>query len=95
MTQYAVLTAMADFSENVGATRGSALYCDRNGQLRQGLDELFRFRPETVGTAGRIQQVRYADGTCTAFWREVRPLPADEDFFENVWRQYRENKNIY
>lgn len=95
LTQYAVLTAMADFSETVGATRGSALYCDQNGQLRQGLDELFRFRPETVGTAGKIQQVRYADGICTAFWRPVRPLPADEDFFENVWRQYRENKNIY
>ena len=95
LTQYAVLTAMADFSETVGATRGSALYCDENGNLRQGLEELFRFRLETAGTGEKIQQVRYADGICTAFWRPVRPLPADEDFFENVWRQYRENKNIY
>lgn len=95
LTQYAVLTAMADFSETVGATRGSALYCDENGDLRQGLEELFRFRLETAGTGEKIQQVRYADGICTAFWRPVRPLPADEDFFENVWRQYRENKNIY
>ena len=95
LTQYAVLTAMADFSETVGATRGSALYCDENGDLRQGLEELFRFRLETAGTGEKIQQVRYADGICTASWRPVRPLPADEDFFENVWRQYRENKNIY
>ena len=95
LTQYAVLTAMADFSETVGATRGSALYCDENGDLRQGLEELFRFRLETAGTGEKIQQVRYADCICTAFWRPVRPLPEDEDFFENVWRQYRENKNIY
>ena len=95
LTQYAVLTAMADFSETVGATRGSALYCDENGDLRQGLEELFRFRLETAGTGEKIQQVRYADGICTASWRPVRPLPEDEDFFENVWRQYRENKNIY
>lgn len=95
LTQYAVLTAMADFSETVGATRGSALYCDKNGELRQGLDELFRFRLATADTGEKIQQVRYENGICTASWRNVRPLPADDDFFENVWRQYRENKNIY
>ncbi len=27
--------------------------------------------------------------------RAVRPLPDDENFFENVWRSYRENKNIF
>jgi len=25
----------------------------------------------------------------------VRPIPQEDDFFENVWRGYRENKNIY
>ena len=28
-------------------------------------------------------------------WRPVRPIPEDDDFFENVWRDYREHKNIY
>lgn len=27
--------------------------------------------------------------------RPVRPLPRDDDFFENVWRRYREDKNVY
>lgn len=95
LTQYAVLTAMMDFSETVGTTRGSSLYRDEQGQLRQGLDELFRFRPESGETAGRIQQISLENGRCRADWREVRPLPEDDDFFENVWRQYRENQNIY
>ena len=28
-------------------------------------------------------------------WRPVRPIPKDDDFFENVWRGYRENGNVY
>lgn len=27
--------------------------------------------------------------------RPVRPLPQGDDFFEIVWRQYRENQNIF
>ncbi|WP_159621731.1 FAD-binding protein [Ruania rhizosphaerae] len=28
-------------------------------------------------------------------WRPVRPLPTDDDFFENVWKAYREDGNIH
>src|SRR5690625_1150319 len=28
-------------------------------------------------------------------WRPVRPIPADDDFFENVWQDFREHGNIY
>ena len=28
-------------------------------------------------------------------WRPVRPIPTDDDFFENVWRAFRENGNVY
>jgi succinate dehydrogenase/fumarate reductase flavoprotein subunit len=27
--------------------------------------------------------------------RPVRPIPQEDAFFENVWREYRQNKNIY
>ena len=93
--QYAVLAAMIDFSKTVGTTRGSALYCDKNGSLRDGLEELFRFRLDATGTNGSIQQVRLTDGKAEITWRPVRPMPDGDDFFENVWRQYRENKNIF
>ena len=28
-------------------------------------------------------------------WRPRRPIPEDDDFFENVWRDFREHGNIY
>lgn len=34
-------------------------------------------------------------GTPEFHWRPVRPIPEDDDFFENVWREYREHGNVY
>ena len=97
--QQAVLTAMTDFSETAGATRGSALYTDREGTLRPGLEELFRFCPENrmaFDSRSQVQQVRMnREGKMEVAWRAVRPVPEADDFFENIWRQYRENRNIY
>ena len=42
-----------------------------------------------------IQEVKYNKGEVEFFYREPRPIPLDDDFFENVWREYRKNKNIY
>jgi len=33
-------------------------------------------------------------GTPVFRWRSRRPIPADDDFFENVWRDFREHRNI-
>ena len=95
LTQCAVLLSMVDFAETLGATRGSALYTDGAGALRKGLEEVFRFVPETTFSGNRIQQVRYAERQFACFWRDVRPLPEEDRFFENVWAGYRKNKNIF
>jgi len=43
-----------------------------------------------------VQMLRQnADGELQISWRPVREIPQAGDFFETVWRQYRENKNIY
>lgn len=94
-TQYAVLTSMKNFADMVGGTRGSSLYTDPSGTLRNGLEELFRFRFSRKETNHKIQQVRLAKNDCDVIWREVRPIPTNDDVFENIWRQYRENMNIY
>lgn len=95
VTQQAVLTAMVHYADTVGDTRGSSLYYDSNGDLRDGLEEQFRFTEESGVTRQNVQetQLQGADYVCT--WRPVRPLPSDDDFFENVWRSYRENKNVF
>ena len=95
LTQEAVLRAMEDYSSEIGTTRGSALYTNPDGILREGLDERFRFCLSGGESNHLVQQIRMEDDQFTIIWRPVRPIPADEDFFENVWRQYRINKNIY
>lgn len=95
-TQLAALTAMLDYAAAVGVSRGSALYTDPNGELRDGLDALFRLTVDDPPAArGRVQEIAFRDGDCTADWRPVRPLPADDDVFELVWRDYREHKFVH
>ena len=43
----------------------------------------------------KVQEVQYINGAFTSGTRDVRPIPREDAFFENVWRSYRENKNIY
>lgn len=94
-TQSAVLTAMIDYAETVGNTRGSSLYYDENGSLRNGLEEIFRFTEGNGETRVKVQETVLTNNGFKSFWRDVRPIPQNDDFFENIWRQYRENKNIF
>ncbi len=94
-TQSAVVSAMIDYSETVGDTRGSSLYFDENGELREGLEEIFRFTEEKGTTRTKVQETFLTENGFVSSWRDVRPIPQNDDFFENIWRQYRENKNIY
>ena len=95
ITQLVCLESMADFERTAGATRGSALYCSSSGQKREGLDECFRFVCRPKVCADRVQYGYFDGKDCTVGWRQVRPIPEGEDFFENIWRGYRENKNIF
>ena len=98
LVQSAVLTAMIDFFEKTGITRGSALYTDERGKLREGLEELFRFREEAdAGNSHQLVQQLWLtqNGDYAINWRPVRPIPDADEVFETVWRQYRENKNVY
>lgn len=95
ITQEAVLTAMIDYAETARDTRGSSLNYDKCGDLREGLLENFRFMAENEENRARIQEVYLTDDGFKASWRSVRAFPQNDNFFENVWRGYRENKNIF
>jgi len=90
--QLVCLSAMLDYSRTVGITRGSALYYNEQGMLRRGLEETFRFVNTPKAYGDKIQQGSLRGDVCHFTWRPVRPMPEDGDFFENVWRRYRENK---
>ena len=78
-----------------GDTRGSALYYNKKGDLRQGLEEVFRFTAESGESVKKVQETFYENGAVVCKWRSVRPIPESNDFFENVWKRYREDGNIY
>ncbi len=95
LCQILCLTAMLDYGKIVGVTRGSALYTNPKGDLRDGLEEQFRFISTPKAFADQVQQGKLTEDGCHFRWRAVRPLPVNSDFFENIWRTYRENGNIF
>ena len=94
-TQLILVNSMIDYCDKVGKTRGSALYTDKDGSLREGLEEMFRFTPDSTKQCGEIQELSLDGTVCTASWRAVRPIPDCDDFFELVWERYRKDRNVY
>lgn len=94
--QYVYLNAMVDYVEKGGKSRGSALYTDKNGYLPyDNLPDMFKYTLDDGSRSDMVQEVIYKNGRCEFMWRKVREIPVEDDFFENVWRSYRENGNIY
>lgn len=95
ITQKCYLESMINYIESGGKSRGSALYTDRSGSKPDpSLPDIFTFKLDDGGKDDCIQEMTYRDGECSFKWRKVRPVPEENDFFENVWRGYRENKNV-
>ena len=95
LCQRTVLYAMLDYAAHGGKSRGSALYPSARGEKAERLEELFRFEPDRGGLDAQIQEVTVAAGGCRAVWRPVHPIPEGGGFFENVWRGYRKNGNVF
>ncbi|PJJ28898.1 FAD-dependent oxidoreductase [Lacrimispora celerecrescens] len=96
ISQFVYLSAMKDYVDHQGRSRGSALYTDLSGQKPDPrLPEEFTFCLDDGSSADLIQEVSYRNGKAEFEWRKVRTIPEDDNFFENVWRQFRENQNIY
>ena len=95
LSQRAYLTAMTDYTAHGGKSRGSALYTDLTGGVKPftQLPDTFTFALDETEDP-LIQELWFEDGTCKTAWRAPRPIPEDDDFFENVWRSYRETGNI-
>lgn len=90
--QLVYLDAMADYLQIHGLSRGSAMYTDPTGIYPHlKLPAMFTYRLDDGSRANQTQEVWYKDGRIEARWRNVRPIPQEDDFFENVWRTYREN----
>ena len=89
------MTAMKDYSQKGGKSRGSALYTDMTGtKPYEQLPDEFTFKVDDGALDEVIQEVSYKEGECSVNWRERRPIPENNDFFEVVWKNYRETGNV-
>jgi succinate dehydrogenase / fumarate reductase flavoprotein subunit len=86
------LVAMLDYLSRGYGSRGGALYTDPKGEKpADSLPDLFRYTMGKSDGASMTQCVRSCPSPA-ASWRPVRPIPPDDDFFEVVWKEYREGK---
>ena len=91
------ITAMKTYALAGGKSRGSAIYTSKNGTAPDKMEEIFRFELDDGALNDRVFEITYHSdtGSIGGGARPVRPLPEGGGFFENVWREYRETKNIY
>ena len=94
IAQATYMTAMKEYVKMGGKSRGSAIYSSSEGEVPPKMEEMFRFQLDTGDFDTSVLEINYAKDLSTNV-RPVRPLPEGGGFFENVWREYRENKNIY
>ena len=96
ITQKVYLSAMIDYSKKKGTSRGSSLYSQKSGLVHpSALDERFKYNLEDEEEESEIQEVLYRDGKVEYIYRSPRPIPIDDEFFENIWARYRKDGCIY
>lgn len=93
ISQKVYLTAMLEYLQKGGKSRGSALYtCPDGEKPGESLPELYRCRLAQGHLGDVIQEVRLNDGNCMTNWRPVRPIPTPDYFFETQWKAFRERE---
>ncbi len=91
--QRVYVAAMLDYLAQSGKSRGSAMYLDPLSEAIPHLPDMYRFRLDGDEHARVVQEIRWTGDDCTVTWRDVRPMPPEDESFEVVWKKYRERKN--
>lgn len=95
VTQYVYLCAIYDYIKNGGKSRGSYLISDDTGIIEiKGLEKPIKFGLDDGSLSKKIQLTTFEEGKCTFQWRDVIPLPDEENWFENVWKSYRNDEIV-
>lgn len=98
LTHTVYLEAIQAYLDAGGRSRGSVLVLDGSGELPSaGLEDGWRFARNEPGAPvdGEILEVWIdAEDEVRTRWVSVRPVPTDEGWFEEVWREYREGRVI-
>ncbi|HBM80098.1 MAG: FAD-binding protein [Clostridiales bacterium] len=99
ITQIAYLFAIKEYIEKGGKSRGSYLIYDDKGSIPcKALPESFRYGLDNGNMARYICEIglKVSENKidCLSRWKPVRPIPSYDNWFENIWNDYRNNKII-
>ena len=92
IAQQVYTAAMENYIASGGGSRGSYIIPEEQGLY--DIPGSSRFTPDDGKLSGKIQEVCFTPDGCNFKWDDVRPIPENEDWFENVWREYRDDKVI-
>ncbi|HHX02121.1 MAG TPA: FAD-binding protein [Firmicutes bacterium] len=94
--QYVYLSAIKDYIERGGKSRGSYLVYDPEGELPlPQLPEQFRFSLTADPYFGQhIQRIQFQGSGCSFSWDPVKPIPRESGWFETVWNDYLADKIV-
>lgn len=97
ISQVVYLSAMSDYADASGLSRGSAIYSTGAGKKPYPfLPDEFCYILDQGTNNHQIQEIKLGKECSPEIcWREIRPIPDENKVFENVWKQYRTNRNIY
>lgn len=98
LTQYVYLNAIKEYIEKGGRSRGSYLVQDDQGELPiDSLPDDFRYtldKGELLDQVSEIElRIEGDNAYCLTEWKPVRPIPVEDNWFENIWNDYR-NGNV-
>ena len=96
LTHVAFLTAIDDLLSRGGGSRGAYMVLDREGNLVVETAQGARLphRAENLEMRKEIIEVRLNQrGEFDAWPTAVRPLPEDDSWYENTWREWRERRS--
>jgi len=93
--QITFLAAIQDYLARGGGSRGSFIVSHASGEKPSPrLPEEFRALPEDERLRAQVQVIEYGPDECAVRWDPVRPLPSEDQWFENVWRRFQRDGNV-
>ncbi|MDR3313926.1 MAG: FAD-binding protein [Oscillospiraceae bacterium] len=88
IAQIALLSAMLELLPVTGSRGGAVVVDDAGEQVSDALPDL-RILPPKADCSGQVFRTNYTPAGITHQFAPVRPIPEDDNWFENVWNDYK------
>jgi hypothetical protein len=95
-THLVYLEALREYLEKGGGSRGSYIVLDTNGSCpSEKLSSEWFYKPFDDTLMDRVCEIWLNENNKTSTeWINVRQIPKEEGWFENIWEKYRKGQII-